>query len=209
MTDLVDRVSLAIDLVRGELKQTPAHVTVTMVCAPEATQEPQAPQHFMGSLAMHQEGPHLQGLPKEETHVLHGQQQQQGQSGEQSQEPKQIADMPPQLAQKQSGGSPSRETSPHKLVLVQLVSDNYHGVMTQTLQEVEADLKLCWQLLQQCRESFSCLVSFYGENAQAFANDGVFWSDVTTFVDRFTACQKQLRKQLQVSCSPIFYLEKT
>ena len=70
----------------------------------------------------------------------------------------------------------------------------------QTMLGVESDLKLCRQLLQQCKESFSGLVSYYGENAQAFANDAVFWSDVTTFVDRFTACQKLLRKQMQVTC---------
>lgn len=85
-----------------------------------------------------------------------------------------------------------------KLVLVELLSDNYQDVMTDTVRGVDSDLKLCRQLLQQCKESFSCLVSFYGENAQAFANDAVFWSDVTVFVNRFTACQKQLRKQMQV-----------
>ena len=210
VTDLVEKVTLATELVRRELKQTPAQVTVTIECTPEATQELQAPQPVTGSLTMHQAVPLSQGVPKQGTHVLHGQQQQQQQgtpSEHLAQEPIQIADAA-QVAQQQPGGLPSRETPQHQLILVQLVSDNYHDVMTETLQEVESDLKLCWQLLQQCRESFSCLVSFYGENAQAFANDGVFWSDVTTFVDRFTACQKQLRKQIQVKCGPILHLEK-
>ena len=78
------------------------------------------------------------------------------------------------------------------------MSDNYLDVMSHTLQDLEQQLKLARQLLGECKESFSCLVAFYGENAQAFANDAVFWSDVVAFVEKFTACQQQLCKLTQV-----------
>ena len=226
VTDLVDKVSLAMDLVKSELKHIPARVTVTLVCSPEAAQC----QHAgVGAAPTQQQGHQLQGAQKQAGTWPHGQQQQgqgvelssgpkltqqpqqQGQAGRQG--PKQGGQLQQQQleTQKQQHGqaraSPSRDLQ-HRLVQVELLSDNYQDVMMETVHEVESDLALCRQLLQQCKESFSCLVSFYGENAQAFANDAVFWSDVTTFVDRFTACQKQLRKQIQVHCCLIFYLNK-
>ena len=219
VTDLVDKVSLAIDLVRSELKRAPAQVTVTIACFPEPPQCRRAPQHVVDSA---QQGQHFQGIPTQGGSLLQQQgqgveqspgpkegtrltQQQQGQAGQQLLRPNQGENVPQQQHGEQEQQRGQEEASPgmeswHKLVLVELVSDNYQDVMTETVHEVESDLKLCRQLLQQCKESFSCLVSFYGENAQAFATDAVFWSDVTVFVDRFTACQKQLRKQIQVHC---------
>ena len=212
------------DLVRAELKRAPGQVAVTITCPPDAAQCQEAPRDVVDGKPMQQQGC-LMGVPKQGASSLHGQQQQgqgvdqspgpkqganvtrqhRGQAGQQSQGPRQGGDSPQQQhgnKKRQCGqeeASPSRNPQ-HKLVLVELASDNYQDIMTKTVYEVESDLKLCRQLLQQCKESFSCLVSFYGENAQAFSNDSVFWSDVTTFVDRFTACQKQLRKQLQVHC---------
>lgn len=177
----MDKASLAMDLVRSELKRSAARVTVTIECQQlHFTQQQQAPQDDNDSPNSFNLAP-----PRvQESQILtqeHG------------------AELPYQPQQfRQGGGSPSRELQQHRLVRVELVSDNYHDVMTQTMLGVESDLKLCRQLLQQCKDSFSSLVSYYGENAQAFANDAVFWSDVTTFVDSFTACQKQLRKQMQV-----------
>lgn len=223
VTESVDKVSLAMDLVKSELKRAPARVTVITACCPENAHYQQAPQHVVDTAPM--QGHQLPGVPNQEASLLYGRQQQsqgveqsseaeqgpnktqqqQGQAGQQFQGPKPRQGLPQQqyVKQKQRRGQeearPGRDPQ-HKLVLVELVSDNYHDVMTETVCEVDSDLKLCHQLLQQCKESFSCLVSFYGENAHAFANDAVFWSDVTTFVDRFTACQKQLRKQIQVQC---------
>ena len=82
---------------------------------------------------------------------------------------------------------------------VGLLSDNFYDVMSATVKEVESELQLARQLLEQCRESFNSLVSFFGENAQSLANDAVFWSDIIPFVQKFTACQRTLRKQTQVS----------
>ena len=229
VTDLVDKVSLSMDLVKSELKRAPAHVTVTIACSPEPPQCQHAQQHDVDGVPMQQQGNHSQGVPRQGASLLQQQGQGQGQGVEQSPGPKQRTtktqqqhgkeqgqagqqllrpdqggDMPQQQHGKENQQRGQEEASPgmnlarHKLVLVELVSDNYQDVMTETVHEVESDLKLCRQLLQQCKESFSCLVSFYGDNAQAFATDAVFWSDVTAFVDRFTACQKQLRKQIQV-----------
>lgn len=224
VTDLVDKVSLAMDLVKSELKHIPAQVTVTIVSSPEAAQC----QHAAVDAAPTQQQGHQ--LHRVQIQAASGQQQQR-QGAEQSTWPKQVAGLTQQQRQQRRAGQqfqgagrrgdltqqqhgtqkqqcgqeravPSQD-SQHRLVLVELLSDNYQDVMTETVHEVESELVLCRQLLQQCQESFSCLVSFYGENAQAFANDAVFWSDVTTFVMGFTACQKQLRKQIQVHCCPI------
>ena len=173
VADMVDKVSLAMDLVRTELKCPSARVTVTLTIASAANtaQLQQASQQATNAQAM----------------SLQDQQQ---------------ADQQQQHGQKQDLQAHQDD---QKLVMVELLSDNYQDVMTQTVHEVDSDLTLCRQLLQQCQESFSCLVSFYGENVQAFANDAVFWSDVTTFVNRFTACQKQLRKQMQVTLDNSYY----
>ena len=168
VADMVDKVSLAVDLVRTELKRASTRVTVTLTIASPASaaQLQQASQQATDSQPM-----------LLQSQQPHGQQQQQH--------------------------AQVHDTQSHqhhqKVVMVELLSDNYQDVMTKTVHEVDSDLKLCRQLLQHCQQSFSCLVSFYGENVQAFASDAVFWSDVTTFVDRLTACQKQLRKQMQVS----------
>ena len=82
-------------------------------------------------------------------------------------------------------------------VSVSLLSDNYHDVMSQTASQVESELQLTRQLLGQCKESFSSLVSFFGENAQALTSDAAFWSDIIIFVEKLTAGQRQLHKQLQ------------
>ena len=41
-------------------------------------------------------------------------------------------------------------------------------------------------------------MKFFGENPQALANDAVFWVDVITFVNSFTACQRKVFKKAQV-----------
>ena len=66
------------------------------------------------------------------------------------------------------------------------------------LQDAEKELKSVRQLLRQCKDSFDSLVKFFGENPQALANDSVFWADVISFVNRFTACQREVFKQAQV-----------
>lgn len=124
-------------------------------------------------------------------HTLEQQQQQVQLSG-------QLQHQQHEQGHKLSGGQRCNTRPSKESVFVELLSDNYQDVMSQTVREVDAGLKLARQLLRQCKASFSCLVSFYGENAQAFANDAVFWSDIIMFVERFTACQKQLRKQMQV-----------
>ena len=91
----------------------------------------------------------------------------------------------------------SSQASQHP-VSVRLLSDNYHDVMSQTARQVESELQQSRQLLGQCKESFSSLVSFFGENAQALTSDTAFWSDIVVFVEKLTACQRQLRKQMQV-----------
>lgn len=191
---MVDKVSLAMDLVRSELKRAEGRVTVTIACQhPHFMQQQQAAQDAIHGKTSAHPG-QIQTQPNgQESPTLR---QMQGvESPHQS-----------QLCRQEEEGLPSRELQQHKFVLVELLSDNYRDVMSQTLVGVESDLKLCRHLLQQCKESFSSMVSYYGENAQAFANDAVFWSDVITFVDSFTACQKQLRQQIQVIPSPLSYL---
>ena len=68
------------------------------------------------------------------------------------------------------------------------------------LQEGEAQLKALQRLQRQAQDSFAHLVSFFGENPQALASDADFWSEVALFVQRFSGCQRQLRKQKLVSC---------
>ena len=150
VTDMIDKTSVAIDLVRSELKRSTATVTVSLTVPPCV------------------------------------------QSGSVDR-------------QQKSGSSPrlDHDEDSCKEVLVELLSDNYQDLMIQTVWEVDKELKLARQLLGQCKESFSSLVSFYGENAQAFANDAVFWSDVVAFVQNFTACQRALRKQMQVWLSTV------
>lgn len=72
------------------------------------------------------------------------------------------------------------------------------------LQEGEAQLKALRRLQRQAQDSFAHLVSFFGENPQALASDADFWSEVSLFVQRFSSCQRQLRKQKLVSCPALW-----
>ena len=197
---MIDKVSVAVDLVRSELKRAAARVTLTIACQGEATQHQQAPQEVVVNGSITHPDSQLSPEQNKGTHLPYQQCEPEGQDSQGQKRGLSLGHQQQQRGQEE--GLPSGELQP-KLVLVELLSDNYQDVMTKTLHEVVSDLKLCRQLLQQCKESFSSLVSFYGENAQAFANDAVFWSDVTIFVDRFTACQKQLRKQIQVKWSGV------
>lgn len=67
-----------------------------------------------------------------------------------------------------------------------------------SLQMAEEELKTVRQQLRQCKQSFDSLVKFFGENPGALANDAVFWVDVISFVNRFTACQREVFMQAQV-----------
>ncbi|KAK9830554.1 hypothetical protein WJX72_012430 [[Myrmecia] bisecta] len=82
-------------------------------------------------------------------------------------------------------------------VSVQLQSDNYHDIMCETLQEVEGEVEQLQAVQKQCRESFAGLVAFFGENVNALASDADFWPDVQAFVERFSACQRQIFHQIQ------------
>ena len=207
------------DLVRSELRRCTANVTVILTVAPcehpivmpgqchQAGTTASAQCSFSPNGLGNQQGSdqtqdHLQPTGNQ---AQQEQQQQHQDVGEHTLEQQQQVQSSGQLQHQQheqehklSGGQRCNTQPSKESVFVELLSDNYQDVMSQTVREVDAGLKLAWQLLTQCRMSFSCLVSFYGENAQAFANDVVFWSDIITFVERFTACQKQLRKQMQV-----------
>ena len=74
-----------------------------------------------------------------------------------------------------------------------------HLFSTICLQEGEAQLKALRRLQRQAQHSFAHLVSFFGENPQALASDADFWTEVSLFVQRFSGCQRQLRKQKLVS----------
>jgi len=172
VTDIIDKVAVAMDLVRTELKRCTARVTVTLTVSSYAQQEKDGHDHCQ------------QAQPDQNQSALSSDQPHDQQDFTQD-----------ELDDRQS--SHMFEQQQH-VVFVDLLSDNYRDVMSQTVREVDKELKLARQLLRQCKESFNCLVSFYGENAQAFANDAVFWSDVIVFVEKFTACQRHLRKQIQV-----------
>ena len=74
-----------------------------------------------------------------------------------------------------------------------------HGDWCLFLQEGESQLKALRRLQRQAQDSFAHLVSFFGENPQALASDADFWSEVSLFVQRFSGCQRELRKQKLVS----------
>eukprot|EP00891_Asterochloris_glomerata_P002244 jgi/Astpho2/2244/fgenesh1_pg.00040_%23_71_t len=80
-------------------------------------------------------------------------------------------------------------------VVLDILSDNYMDTMSSMLKEGEAQLKALRRLQRQAQDSFAHLVSFFGENPQALASDADFWSEVSLFVQRFSSCQRQLRKQ--------------
>ena len=215
---MIDKISVAIDLVRSELKRSTATVKVSLTVPPYVqTGSVGCQQSSVSSTksSVSPDGSNKQAQsPAQEASPVAKQQQQQTKSSRSEEEQntsrceeeQEIAyqQVPPDAESQQEhycSCSPGRQTQDEdsrKEVLVELVSDNYQDVMSQTVWEVDKELKLARQLLGQCQESFSSLVSFYGENAQAFANDAVFWSDVVAFVQKFTACQRALRKQMQV-----------
>ena len=75
------------------------------------------------------------------------------------------------------------------------------NVVVLCLQEASIQVKSVRQLLGQCKDSFNGLVKFFGDNPQALANDAAYWADIITFVNRFTTCQREVMKRLQVSLS--------
>ena len=75
-----------------------------------------------------------------------------------------------------------------------------HSFSLLCLQEGEAQLKALRRLQRQAQDAFAHLVSFFGENPQALASDADFWTEVSLFVQRFSGCQRQLRKQKLVRC---------
>ena len=223
---MIDKVSVAIELVRSEVKRSKPQVTVSLTVA-SCVQSDNTDQQLVTSCSssvntvhsLQQSNNSDHQKPHADSFDSHQQikQQQQQQADTSSNECEQrtkascqqqtSADHPHKEQQKQPANRlPGTDQSSgdlcRQVVLVELVSDNYKDVMSQTVREVDKELKLARQLLGCCKESFHCLVSFYGENAQAFANDAVFWSDVVSFVESFTACQRQLRKQMQV-CMPV------
>ncbi|KAL0049978.1 hypothetical protein WJX82_001917 [Trebouxia sp. C0006] len=182
VTDMIDKTSVAMDLVRSELKRSTVTVKVSLTVSPCVQ---------TGSVECEQKC----GLSPKPS-VSPDSSNKRAQSP--SQEASLVADQQQQQQQQQTKSSRlNHDEDSRTEVLVELLSDNYQDVMSQTVREVDKELKLARQLLGQCKESFSSLVSFYGENAQAFANDAVFWSDVVAFVQKFTACQRALRKQMQ------------
>ena len=217
---MIDKTSVAMDLVRSELKRSTATVKVSLTvpsCVQSGSVDGQQKSGLSPKSSVSPNSSNKQAQsPDQEAPLVANQQQQQHDTksstsgGEQkttrSEEEHEIAcqqythDAEPQQGQycSCSPGRLNHDEDSRKEVQVELLSDNYQDVMSQTIREVDKELKLARQLLGQCKESFSSLVSFYGENAQAFANDAVFWSDVVAFVQKFTACQRALRKQLQV-----------
>ncbi|KAA6421764.1 MAG: formin domain containing, partial [Trebouxia sp. A1-2] len=220
VTDMIDKTSVAMDLVRSELKRSTATVKVSLTVSPCVQQgsidfEQKSGLSPKSSVSPGSSNKQAQS-PAQEALLVAPQQHQQhhdtksNRSEEQqnmsrSEEEQEIAcQQHTPDAESQRGlccscspGRQKQDEDSHKEVLVELLSDNYQDVMSQTVREVDKELKLARQLLGHCKESFSSLVSFYGENAQAFANDAVFWSDVVAFVQKFTACQRALRKQMQ------------
>lgn len=218
---MIDKTSVAMDLVRSELKRSTATVKVSLTVSPCVQQgsidfEQKSGLSPKSSVSPGSSNKQAQS-PAQEALLVAPQQHQQhhdtksNRSEEQqnmsrSEEEQEIAcQQHTPDAESQRGlccscspGRQKQDEDSHKEVLVELLSDNYQDVMSQTVREVDKELKLARQLLGHCKESFSSLVSFYGENAQAFANDAVFWSDVVAFVQKFTACQRALRKQMQV-----------
>ena len=75
-----------------------------------------------------------------------------------------------------------------------------HSFSLLCLQEGEAQLKALRRLQRQAQDAFAHLVSFFGDNPQALASDADFWTEVSLFVQRFSGCQRQLRKQKLVRC---------
>ena len=218
---MIDKVSVALELVRSEVKRSKPQVTVSLTvasCVQSDNKDQQLVTSCLSSVntvdSLHQSNnsdhqkPHVDNFDSHQQ-LKHQQQQADTSSNEYEQRTKAScqqqasADHPHKEQQKQQvnhlpGIDQSSGDLCRQVVLVELVSDNYQDVMSQTVREVDKELKLARQLLGRCKESFHCLVSFYGENAQAFANDAIFWSDVVSFVESFTACQRQLRKQMQV-----------
>jgi len=227
VTDMIDKTSVAIDLVRSELKRSTATVKVSLTVPPCVQSGSVDRQQKSGSSPKSSVSPDSSNKqaqsPAQEASLVADQQQQQQQhdtkssrseeeqNTSRSEEEQEIAcqQRTPDAESQQghccscSPGRLNHDEDSCKEVLVELLSDNYQDLMIQTVWEVDKELKLARQLLGQCKESFSSLVSFYGENAQAFANDAVFWSDVVAFVQNFTACQRALRKQMQVWLSTV------
>lgn len=221
---MIDKVSVAIELVRSEVKRSKPQVTVSLTVA-SCVQSDNTDQQLVTSCSSsvntahslqqsnnsdHQ-NPHADSCDSHQQITQQQQQEADTRSAESEQKKRKkascqqqiCADHPQKDQQKQQathlpGTDQSCGDVCRQVVMVKLVSDNYKDVMSQTVREVDKELKLARQLLGQCKESFHCLVSFYGENTQAFANDAVFWSDVVSFVEGFTACQRQLCKQMQV-----------
>jgi len=224
VTDMIDKTSVDMDLVRSELKRSTVTVKVSLMVPPCVQTGSVDCQQKSGlspesSVSPGSSNKQAQSLAQESPLVANQQQQQQQQQHDtksslseeeqntsRCEEEQEIAcQQHTPDAESQQGhccscppGRLNQDEDSRKEVLVELLSDNYQDVMSQTVREVDKELKLARQLLGQCKESFSSLVSFYGENAQAFANDAVFWSDVVAFVQKFTACQRALRKQMQV-----------
>ncbi len=218
VTDMIDKTSVAMDLVRSELKRSTATVKVSLTVPPCVQTggvecEQKCGLSPKSSVSPDSSNKQAQSPSQEASLVADQQQQQQQQHQHQqhtklskSEEEQAIAcqQHTPDVESQQkcycscSPGRLNHDEDSRKEVLVELLSDNYQDVMIQTVREVDKELKLARQLLGQCKESFSSLVSFYGENVQAFANDAVFWSDVVAFVQKFTACQRALCKQMQV-----------
>ena len=213
VTDMIDKTSVAMDLVRSELKRSTVTVKVSLTVSPCVQTGSVECEQKCGlspkpSVSPDSSNKRAQS-PSQEASLVADQQQQQQQQQTKSSMSEEKQEMACQQhtpnAESQQGQycgcSPGRlnhDEDSRTEVLVELLSDNYQDVMSQTVREVDKELKLARQLLGQCKESFSSLVSFYGENAHAFANDAVFWSDVVAFVQKFTACQRALRKQMQV-----------
>ena len=220
VTDMIDKTSVAMDLVRSELKRSTATVKVSLTvppCVQSGSVDGRQKSGLSPKSSVSPNSSNKQAQsPDQEAALVANQQQQQhdtksSTSGDEqkttrSEEEHEIAcQQYNHVAESQqeqycscSPGRLNHDEDSRREVQVELLSDNYQDVMSQTIRQVDKELKLARQLLGQCKESFSSLVSFYGENAQAFANDAVFWSDVVAFVQKFTACQRALRKQLQV-----------
>ncbi|KAL0027450.1 hypothetical protein WJX77_001937 [Trebouxia sp. C0004] len=222
VTDMIDKISVAMDLVRSELKRSSTATVKVSLLVPSCVQtgivdcQQNSGLSPKSSVSPDSSNKQAESPAQEASSVADQQHQQQydtkssSRSKEdpntnRSQEEQEIScQQRSPVAESQQGqycscslGRLNRNEDSRKEVLVELLSDNYQDLMSQTVQEVDKELKLARQLLGQCKESFSKLVSFYGENAQAFANDAVFWSDVVAFVQKFTACQRALRKQMQ------------
>ncbi len=222
---MIDKTSVAMDLVRSELKRSAASVKVSLTVppyvptsrvdcqqksglSPKSSVSPDSSNKQAHSPAP--EGLLVANQQQQQQHATKSLRSEEEQKTSRSEEVQDIACQrhTPDAGSQQghtcscSPGRLNHSEDSGKEVQVELLSDNYQDVMSQTVWEVDKELNLARQLLGRCQESFSSLVSFYGENAQAFANDAVFWSDVVAFVQKFTACQRALRKQMQVYFLP-------